>query len=112
MRKRRCKAQMQQLERQIYDALAQDYPQSVRHVFYLMTNPRLPEPVDKTDQGYQQVQKRVADMRLRGDFPFGWITDSSRRAHTQRPLRVQAIFSADMRRSIALICGKIIAAIT
>ena len=81
MRKRRCKAQIQQLEKQIYDALKNDHPQSVRHVFYLMTNPRLPEPVDKTDQGYQQVQKRVADMRLRGDFPFEWITDSSRRAH-------------------------------
>ena len=81
MRKRRSKAQIQQLETQIYEALENDRPQSVRHVFYLMTNPRLPEPVDKTDQGYQQVQKRMGDMRLRGDIPFGWVSDASRRAH-------------------------------
>ncbi len=63
MRKRRTKEQVDQLERQIYDALVQDHPQSVRHVFYLMTNPRLAEPVEKSDQGYKQVQKRMADMR-------------------------------------------------
>ena len=81
MRKRRTKEQVDQLERQIYDALVQDHPQSVRHVFYLMTNPRLAEPVEKSDQGYKQVQKRMADMRKNGDIPFTWVADSSRWAY-------------------------------
>jgi hypothetical protein len=49
---RRTKAQTAQLEAQIFDVLAQDHPQSVRHVFYRMTDPRLPEPVLKTERGY------------------------------------------------------------
>jgi hypothetical protein len=31
--------------------LAADHPQSVRHCFYRMTDPRLPEPVEKSDRG-------------------------------------------------------------
>ena len=81
MRKRRSKAQIEQLEAQIFEALEQDHPQSVRHVFYLMTDPRLPEPVDKTDQGYLQVQRRMGIMRERGQIPYGWVSDASRRAH-------------------------------
>src|SRR5690554_1967144 len=56
-RKRRTKAQIDQLDNQICEALAQHHPQSIRHVFYLMTNPRLPEPVEKTDNGYRHVQE-------------------------------------------------------
>ena len=33
------------------DVLSVDHPQSVRHVFYRMTDPRLPVPIAKTDQG-------------------------------------------------------------
>jgi hypothetical protein len=40
-RQRRTKAQILQLQTQIYDVLEADYPQSVRHVFYRMTDPRL-----------------------------------------------------------------------
>ena len=38
-RKRRTKAEIEQLEQQIYEVLAEDHPQSVRHVFYRMTDP-------------------------------------------------------------------------
>src|SRR5690606_6384980 len=52
-RDRRTKAQIEQLDEQILDVLATDHPQSVRHVFYRMTDPRLAEPVEKSDRGYR-----------------------------------------------------------
>jgi hypothetical protein len=44
---RRSGAQVAQLDAQIVDVLSGDHPQSVRHVYYRMTDPRLPEPVPK-----------------------------------------------------------------
>ncbi len=70
-----------QLEMQIYDVLQEDRPQSVRHVFYRMTNPRLPLYVDKSDQGYKQVQNRCSVMRREGTIPYGWFSDMSRRGY-------------------------------
>jgi len=78
---RRTKAQIAALEQQIYEVLEADHPQSVRHVFYRMTDPRLAEPVEKSEQGYAQVQQRLALMRRRGEIPYGWITDATRRGH-------------------------------
>jgi hypothetical protein len=80
-RRRRTKAAVEQLERQILDILEQDHPQSIRHVFYRMTNPRLPEPIAKTDQGYAQVQHRLTVMRRAGRVPYGWISDTTRRGY-------------------------------
>src|SRR5215212_9171714 len=80
-RRRRTEAQVQQLEQQIIDVLVEDYPQSVRHVFYRMTNPRLPEPVEKTDRGYGQVQDRIVKLRRAGRLPFGWVSDATRRGY-------------------------------
>lgn len=80
-RKRRTKAQVEQLDAQIIAALQQDHPQSVRHVFYLMTDPRLPEPVEKSDRGYRHVQHRCAELRRAGRLPYGWIADMSRRGY-------------------------------
>jgi hypothetical protein len=80
-RTRRTKAQVAQLEQQIFEVLLEDHPQSVRHVFYRMTNPRLPEPVVKSDQGYDQVQDRITKMRRAGTIPYGWITDATRQGY-------------------------------
>jgi hypothetical protein len=49
-RDRRTKDRMTMLDAQIMGVLEQDHPQSVRHVFYRMTDPRLPEPVEKSDR--------------------------------------------------------------
>jgi hypothetical protein len=49
---RRTNYQIGQLDSQIIDVLNEDHPQSVRHVFYRMTDPRLQEPVEKSDRGY------------------------------------------------------------
>lgn len=78
-RTRRTKAQIEQLEAQIIEALRRHNPASVRHVFYLMTNPRLPEQVAKTERGYTQVQNRLTRMRRDGKIPYHWISDSTRR---------------------------------
>ena len=81
MRHRRTRAQVEQLERQILEVLLEDRPQSIRHLFYRMTNPRLPEPVEKTDHGYNQVQARLVSMRRDGIVPYRWISDSTRRGY-------------------------------
>ena len=64
IKRRRTKAEIEQLDRQIIDVLRFDHPQSVRHVFYRMTNPRLPEPVEKSDKtGYRHTQDRIKKLR-------------------------------------------------
>ena len=80
-RHRRTRAKIEQLERQIYEVLAADYPQSIRHVFYRMTDPTLPEPVEKEEAGYRQIQERLTKMRRSGAIPYNWITDSTRRGY-------------------------------
>ena len=80
-RERRSKAQVEQLDRQIKDVIAEDHPQSVRHIFYRMTDPRLPEPVEKSDRGYRHVQDRVVKLRRSGRLSYGWISDTTRRGY-------------------------------
>jgi hypothetical protein len=80
-RERRTRARLDQLDAQILDVLAVDHPQSVRHVFYRMTDPRLPEPVEKSDKGYRHVQYRCAQLRRDGKLPYAWIADATRRGH-------------------------------
>jgi hypothetical protein len=81
IKRRRTKAEIEQLDAQILDVLRADYPQSVRHVFYRMTDPRLPEPVDKTEQGYRHVQDRCVKLRRSGRLRYSWITDATRRGY-------------------------------
>ncbi len=80
-RRRRTRAQIERLREQIAAVLVSDHPQSVRHVFYRMTDPRLPESVEKTDQGYAQVQHQITQMRRDGALPYGWIADATRRGY-------------------------------
>ena len=50
----------------------------LRHIFYRMVTQNL---VEKSDRGYQQLQKTSVDMRDSGALPYSWIEDSSRRAY-------------------------------
>jgi hypothetical protein len=59
--RRRTRPEVEQLDRQICEVLEEDHPQSVRHIFYRMTDPRLPEPVEKSDRGYRHVQDRCVN---------------------------------------------------
>lgn len=80
-RNRRTDAQIEQLDLQIIAALKADHPQSVRHVFYLMTDPRLAEPVEKSDKGYRHVQERCVKLRRSGRVRYNWFADLSRRGY-------------------------------
>lgn len=78
---RRTDAQIVQLDEQIIFVLEEDLPQSVRHVFYRMTDPRLSEPVEKSDKGYRHVQDRCVKLRRAGRVPYNWFADLSRRGY-------------------------------
>ena len=80
-RTRRTRAQVEQLDAQIMEVLRGDHPQSVRHVFYRMTDPRLPEPIEKSERGYRHVQHRCVALRRAGVLPYGWLADSTRRGY-------------------------------
>ena len=80
-RDRRTKSRVDQLDRQIMDVVGEDHPQSVRHIFYHMTNPRLQEPIEKSDRGYRHVQHRIVELRRSGRLPYAWITDATRRGY-------------------------------
>ena len=69
---------METLRSAIYGVAETDRPVSVRHVFYRMVTQNL---VEKSDRGYQQLQKATVDMRVGGALPYSWIEDSSRRAY-------------------------------
>ena len=75
------RAQVEQLEAQINEIVESTRPVSIRHVFYRLTDPRLPVPVEKTEAGYKQVQRRIVEMRRGGRLPYGWISDATRRGH-------------------------------
>jgi hypothetical protein len=50
-------------------------------VFYRMTDPRLSEPVEKSDLGYEAVQRRLVELRRAGRVPYGWVADLSRHGY-------------------------------
>ena len=80
-RNRRTSAQLDALDEQILAVLREDHPQSVRHIFYRMTDPRLPVSVEKSDKGYRHVQERCVKLRRAGTLPYEWIADMSRRGY-------------------------------
>ena len=75
------RAKLETLDAQILAVLKADNPQSVRHVFYRMTDPRLAAAVEKTENGYDRVQRRCLLLRQCGRLPYGWITDTTRRGY-------------------------------
>ena len=79
MRKqRRSPEEMETLHAAIYAVAEADRPVSIRHIFYRMVTQNL---VEKSNKGYQQLQKATVDMRDGGALPYAWIEDSSRRAY-------------------------------
>ncbi|MEM8940731.1 MAG: hypothetical protein AAGC91_01160 [Pseudomonadota bacterium] len=106
------KADVAQLERQILAVLVDDNPQSVRHVFYRMTDPRLPFPVDKTEKGYGRVQRRMVEMRRSGGLPYGWVADATRRGYHVDTFadrsdflrRVSSLYRADLWSDLPTYC--------
>jgi hypothetical protein len=91
-RDRRTKAAVERLDEQIIDVLRADHPQSVRHVFYRMTDPRLLEPVEKSEAGYRTVQRRCLLLRRAGVVPYDWISDTSRMGYHTNTYRSAASY--------------------
>ena len=77
-RQRRTPEERDALRAAIYAVVETDRPVSIRHIFYRMVTQNL---VEKSDRGYQQLQKVTVDMRRTLALPYGWIEDSSRRAY-------------------------------
>jgi len=109
---RRTQSQIQQLDIQILDILREDRPQSIRHIFYRLTDPRLPEPVAKTELGYRQVQDRCVKLRRNGTIPYSWISDSSRAGYHTHVFNdsadfirsVKSLYRADLWRDAEFQC--------
>ncbi|HMU63431.1 MAG TPA: hypothetical protein PKD35_01960, partial [Nitrosomonas sp.] len=80
-RKRRTKDELNQLDEQIIQVLKEDHPQSVRHIFYRMTDVRLNQPVEKSEKGYRHIQDRCVKLRRSGLIPYAWIADMSRQGY-------------------------------
>ena len=80
-RRRLTRAELEALDAQILAILRNDHPQSVRHVFYRMTNPTLPAHVPKTDRGYRVIMRRCIALRRVGVLPYRWLTDATRRGY-------------------------------
>ena len=66
------------LDAEIVAILDADNPQSVRHVFYRLTDPSLPVSVEKSDSGYNRVQRRLKALRESGIVPYGHVVDMTR----------------------------------
>src|SRR3546814_9705375 len=64
-----------------------------------MTDPRLPEPCAKSEQGYSHVQNRIAELRRRGGLPYAWITDATRRGYHVATFDGEADFLRSVSRS-------------
>lgn len=71
--------------RQLIAAITRDHPQSVRHLYYLMTDPELPMPVEKDVFGYDCVQRLCLRLRREDLIPYDWIVDSTRRGYHVTP---------------------------
>jgi hypothetical protein len=81
MRRRRTKSEVDDLRATLRALLEADHPQSVRHVFYLITDPRLTCAVEKSEKGYRHVQHQLSQMRKDGILPYDWIVDATRRGY-------------------------------
>jgi hypothetical protein len=66
MRRRRTRSEVDDMRATLSALLEADHPQSVRHLFYLMTDPRLPCAVEKSENGYRHVQYELSEMRKAG----------------------------------------------
>jgi hypothetical protein len=93
-RSRRTNDQLAALDEQLIAVLKECQPQSVRHVYYRMTDPRLTVSVPKTDKGpgngYSAVQRRLSKLRENGRI--AWVCDFTRRGYHVATYRGAADF--------------------
>lgn len=73
--KRLSNSEREELRGEIWRALDEERPASVRHVFYKLAGHRL---VPKTEAAYRRVAWQCLLMRREGRIPWDWIVDHSR----------------------------------
>jgi hypothetical protein len=77
-RMRRTKATLAALDGAIIDLASEYQPCTVRQAYYLAVTRYL---CDKTEAGYDLVQRRVLALRRAGRIPYDWIADNGRSAY-------------------------------
>jgi hypothetical protein len=92
-RHRLTKAQIEQLDTELWRIAAEFQPITVRGVFY---QAEVRELVPKTEQGYDLVQRRLVKLRRWRVVPYDWITDSSRMVRGRRRYSGVADFQRQM----------------
>jgi hypothetical protein len=76
IRRRRTAADIQRIERELYEILDADKPQTVRQVYYRAVCLGL---IEKTEAAYKSIICRLLTaMRKRGEIPFEWLADNTR----------------------------------
>jgi hypothetical protein len=76
IRTRRTKADIEQLEAELYDIVAEIQPATVRQVFYQAVSRGV---IPKTDAAYKGIVCRLLSrLRREGDLPYSWIADNTR----------------------------------
>jgi uncharacterized protein (DUF2249 family) len=74
-RHRRTQAALEELDGELYKLVQEHQPCTVRQVYYLAVTKYL---CDKTQSGYNLVQRRLLSMRRAATLPYGWIADNVR----------------------------------
>jgi hypothetical protein len=74
-RRRRTGAELDVVDDAILSAAAEENPATVRGVFYRVESTGA---VEKTDNGYRLIGRRVLKLRRDGRLPYAWITDGTR----------------------------------
>lgn len=74
-RQRRSQAQMGELDDAIVAAVEADHPVTLRGVYYRVVSAGA---VEKTENGYRAVGRRLLALRRAGRVPYGHITDGTR----------------------------------
>lgn len=75
-RRRRTRGELERLDLDLCDIVAEIKPATVRQVFYQAVVAGL-VPKDEA-KGYKLVQRRLVALRESGRIPYGWITDNVR----------------------------------
>ena len=96
-RKRRTRAELETLDSHLYDLVRYSRPCTVRQIYYRAVVAYL---CDKTDSGYNLIQRRLLAMRRNGELPYGWIEDNTRSFYGRKRYRNLEEFGIEASRGL------------
>lgn len=74
-RRRRTNAELEVIDDALVAAVAEEHPVTVRGAYYRLVSIGV---VDKTEAGYDLVQRELLKLRRSGRVPYWWVTDGTR----------------------------------